>query len=114
MFFFQLIADGSFTQQRKQSFEEHDDGCLDHEVNVMGFLSPSSQPIRESDPQVIYSVPRRSKPIRESDPQALYSNPTRSKRSALYITFPAYIWILTSQLVGSRHYFFSFFFSRGR
>ncbi|KAK9935648.1 hypothetical protein M0R45_022741 [Rubus argutus] len=78
--------DASFIPQRKQSFEEHDDGCLDHEVNVMGFLSPSSQPIRESDPQVIYTVPRRSKPIRESDPQALYSKPTRSKRAKIETT----------------------------
>ncbi|PRQ41320.1 putative transcription factor MYB-HB-like family [Rosa chinensis] len=78
-------ADGSFTQQRKQSFEEHSDGCLDHEVNVMGLVS-ASKLIPESDPQVIYSVPRRSKPIRESDPQAIYTNPSSSKRARIETT----------------------------
>ncbi|KAL6187377.1 hypothetical protein ACLB2K_038776 [Fragaria x ananassa] len=77
--------DGSFTHQRKQSFEEHSDGCLDHEVNVMGFLS-ASKPIPESDPQVIYSVPRRSKPITESDPRAIYTDPSHSKRARIETT----------------------------
>ncbi|XP_050374003.1 myb family transcription factor MOF1 [Argentina anserina] len=74
--------DGSFSHQRKQSFEEHSDGCLDHEVHVMGFLS-APNPIPESDPQVMYSVPRRSKPIGESDPQAIFSDPSRSKRARI-------------------------------
>lgn len=54
-----LVTDRSCTQPRKQSFEEHDDGCLD-EVNGVSFY-PSSKSIRESDSQLIYSTPRRSK-----------------------------------------------------
>ncbi|KAF3431003.1 hypothetical protein FNV43_RR25733 [Rhamnella rubrinervis] len=45
--------DRSCIQQRKQSFEENDDGCVD-EVNGVGF-HPSSKPTRESDSQLIYS-----------------------------------------------------------
>ncbi|XP_008220974.1 PREDICTED: putative Myb family transcription factor At1g14600 [Prunus mume] len=58
----QQVTDRSCTQPRKQSFEEHDDGCLD-EVNGVSFY-PSSKSIRESDSQLIYSAPRRSKRAR--------------------------------------------------
>lgn len=58
----QQVTDRSCTQPRKQSFEEHDDGCLD-EVNGVSFY-PSSKSIRESDSQLIYSTPRRSKRAR--------------------------------------------------
>ncbi|KAJ0038541.1 hypothetical protein Pint_22556 [Pistacia integerrima] len=44
----------SSTQQRRQSFEHHD-GCVDEE-NDMGFQHPSSEPIKESDSQCIYTT----------------------------------------------------------
>ncbi|KAL5760711.1 hypothetical protein ACOSP7_019209 [Xanthoceras sorbifolium] len=52
----------SSTQQRRQSFEQHD-GYVD-EVNDMGFRQPSSEPIKESDSQCIYSTPLPSKRAR--------------------------------------------------
>lgn len=41
-------------QQRKQSFEENDDGCVD-EVNIGVGFHPSSKPTRESDSQLLYT-----------------------------------------------------------
>ncbi|KAJ0094817.1 hypothetical protein Patl1_15703 [Pistacia atlantica] len=48
------MADKSSTQQGRQSFEHHD-GCVDEE-NDMGFQHPSSEPIKESDSQCIYTT----------------------------------------------------------
>lgn len=50
------VADKNSAQQRKQSFEEHDDGCVD-EVNDVGF-HPSSKFIEEeSDSHFCSSIP---------------------------------------------------------
>ena len=50
------VADKTCIQHRKQSFEEHDDGCVD-EVNDVGVHNLSSKkPIgRESDSHFNYS-----------------------------------------------------------
>ena len=63
------MTDRSSTQQRKQSFEDHD-GCVDEETGDVGFLHPPLKSIEESDSQFIYS-------------------PIRAKRLDLYI----YIYI---------------------
>ncbi|XP_062153524.1 myb family transcription factor MOF1-like [Alnus glutinosa] len=50
------VTDKNSTQQRKQPFEEHDDGCVDEE-NDVGFY-PSSKPIeKESDSHLISYSP---------------------------------------------------------
>lgn len=59
------VTDKSCTQQRKQAFEEHDDGCVDEE-NDVGFY-PSSKKAFE----------------KESDSHFSYSSPLPPKRSAL-------------------------------
>ncbi|KAI9169222.1 hypothetical protein LWI28_009076 [Acer negundo] len=53
----------SSTQQRRQSFEQHD-GCVDEVNHEMGFRQPSSEPIKESDSQCIYNTPLPSKRAR--------------------------------------------------
>ncbi|KAK2635649.1 hypothetical protein Ddye_030441 [Dipteronia dyeriana] len=53
----------SSTQQRRLSFEQHD-GCADEVNHEMGFRQPSSEPIKESDSQCIYTTPLPSKRAR--------------------------------------------------
>lgn len=52
------MTDRSSTQQRKQSFEDHD-GCVDEETGDVGFHPPLKS-IEESDSRFIYS-PLRAK-----------------------------------------------------
>jgi hypothetical protein len=56
------VTDKSCTQQRKQAFEEHDDGCVDEE-NDVGFYPSSKKAFeKESDSHFSYShlPPKRS------------------------------------------------------
>ena len=63
--FFSLVScslswtEKSSTQQRRQSFEQHDDGCVDEVNHEMGFRQPSSEPIKESDSQCINPLPSK-------------------------------------------------------
>ena len=55
------VADRGSTQQRKHSFEDHDDdGCVDEVNDVVGF-HPLSKPLgKESDSHFTYtSLPRK-------------------------------------------------------
>ncbi|XP_048318060.1 myb family transcription factor MOF1 [Ziziphus jujuba] len=79
--------DRNSTQQRKQSFEENDDGCVDEVVNGVGFHQ-SSKPIRESDSQLIYSTPLPSKRARIETTSSISESLQCSQRICETVTNP--------------------------
>lgn len=77
--------DRSSTQQRKQSFEDHD-GCVDEETGDVGFHPPLKS-IEESDSQFIYS-PLRAKRARIETMSSISENLQCSQRICETVATP--------------------------
>ncbi|KAJ9708699.1 hypothetical protein PVL29_000627 [Vitis rotundifolia] len=79
------MTDRSSTQQRKQSFEDHD-GCVDEETGDVGFHPPLKS-IEESDSQFIYS-PLRAKRARIETMSSISENLQCSQRICETVAIP--------------------------